>query len=74
MLGELQPEIVTMRDSKNHIWVLLYSYYTTLTGRGPSKSNVRLGGCCVKVIDECSTAQLSTKHTLPSLEYTPEKM
>ena len=28
------PVIVTIRNSKDHIRVLLYSYYTTITGWG----------------------------------------
>ena len=29
-----RPVIVTIRDNKDHIQVLLYSYYTTITGWG----------------------------------------
>ena len=28
------PVIVTTRENRDHIRVLLYSYYTTITGRG----------------------------------------
>ena len=28
------PVVVTIRDNKDHIRVLLYSYYTTITGWG----------------------------------------
>ena len=31
------PVIVTIRDSRDNIRVLLYSYYTTITGGGPPK-------------------------------------
>ena len=31
------PVIVTIRDSRDYIRVLLYSYYTTITGGGPPK-------------------------------------
>ena len=37
------PVIVTIRDSSNYIWVLLYSYYTTLTEWGVLLTHVHQG-------------------------------
>ena len=33
------PVIVTIRDNRDYIRVLLYSYYATLQGRGPPNLN-----------------------------------
>ena len=39
------PVIVTIRDNKDYIRVLLYFYYTTITGcGGPPKVSRQIGG------------------------------
>ena len=38
------PVIVTIRDNRNHIILLLYSYYTTITGSGVLIIDVRVLG------------------------------
>ena len=32
---------MTVRDNRDYIWVLLYSYYTTITGWGVPLSNAK---------------------------------
>ena len=38
--GPPHPVIVTIRDNKDYIRVLLYSYYTTITGWGVLLKNM----------------------------------
>ena len=39
--GPPHPVIVTIRDKKEYVRILLYSYYTTITGWGGSTEGIK---------------------------------
>ena len=60
------PVIVTIRDNRDHIRVLLYSYYTTITGWGVLLSYPFRSGM--------SLHSISTKPCWSQIKWTPRTL